>query len=87
MEAIRIDEGAAIRVMWKDSSTRKGWKFDLAPAPGKIISLGYCTGATGEGLQISTSVNEEFSYIDPLDIPWGAIEDVTLLGEEWNRNA
>lgn len=86
MEAIRIDEGVAIRVMWKDSSTRKGWKFDLAPAPGKIISLGYCTGANADAIQISTSVNEEFSYIDPLDIPWGAIENVTLLGEEWNRN-
>lgn len=64
-----IDIGQPYLVLWKDSAQFAGWG-DKAPETGVIKSIGYVVAYTGQDLTLSTSLNDEGSFVSPLSIPW-----------------
>jgi hypothetical protein len=87
MDATQYPLGRAVRVLWHDSAFMMGWRKmqGLTPDPVPIISLGYVVCQSNDALSLSTSISEEHDCITPISIPWGCIEKVSELGDNYDR--
>lgn len=85
---IKLKEGEAVRVSWYDSIALNGWKYNkegLGKA-GRIQTIGYVAHNSAEAVAITSSIGTQGGMLDPINIPWRAIEKLEKLGEEWNRS-
>jgi len=80
-----IPFGTAVQVQWHDSASKRGWLFDGFDNLAKIQSLGYVVSCTPDTITLSTSIATCQGVLDPVSIPWGAIETIATLGERWDR--
>lgn len=81
MEKLSLETGQAVQIYWCDSASLSGWKYnpETASTIGKIISLGYVVKAKEYGLTITSSMATDKAALDPVTIPWGAIEKLVQL--------
>lgn len=85
MKELQIVEGAAVRVFWKDSASKAGWREGPIADVAKIVTVGFKVHSTKEALCITHSIDDQWSTLAPLSIPWVAIDKVEIY-ESWNRN-
>ena len=84
---VKLKEGEAVRVSWYDSIALNGWRYStegLGKA-GRIQTIGYVAHNTNEAVSITSSIGKSGGFLDPISIPWKAVEKLEKLGEEWNR--
>lgn len=84
MQAIELDKGQPVTFKWIDSASSGGWfstknQAELGDAS-IIATRGYVVKANLKdvALVVSTSLSERGSVIDPLEIPWVAITELTI---------
>lgn len=85
MNAISLSPGRAVYILWEDSAAIDGWRKGLKPDTGKITSVGFVVDADNNGVMITTSLNDQFSAICPLSIPWGAVAVLHELEPQWGK--
>lgn len=86
MQPMKLPEGTAVHVVWVDSWTRKGWHKQTAFIDvGRVESIGYVHKATDSCLALCSAAMADMG-LDPYSIPWGAIERIEELGEQYNRD-
>jgi len=78
--------GKAVRILWEDSALAEGWHTDAKAQAGKIVTIGWVVDNNGGAIAVSGSINDQWSCIAPLSIPWSCIVRVEEMGDEWNRN-
>jgi hypothetical protein len=89
MESISLPKGRAIRVTWVDSHSRQGWFVKTNPnSTVEVVSQGFVLDSSvgSRTLVLSSSISTDTQFIDPLHIPWGAINSLELLPEVFDRN-
>lgn len=90
MQARNIPFGRAVRIFWHDSRSLSGWQYhtEHLGTPGKIVTQGYIAKASrADGaLVMTTSIGTNGAVLDPIEIPWGAVQRLEYLPSEWNRD-
>jgi hypothetical protein len=86
LEALDLRPGKAVRVVWEDSASVDGWRQNPEPDVGTIESVGWFVNGNSEALVITTSINDQFSVICPLSIPWRAVVSCEELEEQWRKS-
>jgi len=79
-----ITLGQTIKVVWADSKSALGWKYDpgLQRKPGYIKTIGYAIQENDECITLSTSLGEHGESLDELSIPVGCIKELEVLDEQ-----
>lgn len=88
MKAQTFKFGTAVRVQWVDSAMRRGWSrpdSDGPYAPQRIVSQGFVVESNDKGLTITSSIDDENSVIGPMIMPWGCIENLQVLPQEFHH--
>jgi len=86
MTALDLQPGKAVFILWEDSATIDGWHRDPEPDVGRISTVGWVINGDTTSVVVSTSLNDQFSCICPLSIPWSCISEVhELSGLKWNK--
>lgn len=85
MIATNLQPGKAVFVSWEDSATIHGWQRDPVPDVGHISTVGYVVENNKNILVITSSLNDQFSCLDPISIPWSCITKTGELGIEWQK--
>lgn len=87
MKAKGFLSGTAVRIYWYDSASAQGWQYTSKVGQvGFIVSMGFVVNCKKDCITITTSFSSDGASIDPLSIPWGAIQKVDDLGKKWHRN-
>ena len=77
--------GTPIRVMWVDSSNRKGWIYnreELGEVT-QVISIGFTLKSTPDTLTLASSIGNSGEMLTPLTVPWKAITDLQEIPGDW----
>ena len=77
MQAIPLQQGQSVRVVWSDSSYSKGWHYPpyhFGSPLRHIETLGYVVQSDDDVLVVSTSKDQDGGCLCPTFIPWGAVE-------------
>lgn len=85
MTALDLQPGKAVFILWEDSATIDGWQFGPKPDPGIIATVGWLVSSNEQALVVSSSLNDEFSCICPLSIPWSCVTQCEELEPQWNE--
>lgn len=86
MDALNLQPGKAVFILWEDSASLDGWhRGGRYATVGTISSVGFVVGRNDNGVTITSSLNDEFSSISPLTIPWSCITQCEELGPEWGK--
>lgn len=87
LRALDLQPGKAVFISWEDSASIDGWRKDPKPDVGVISSVGWVVNSNSKAVVISTSLNDQFSCICPLSIPWSSItECVEIPRLDWGRS-
>lgn len=78
--------GKAVRVLWEDSACADGWQKQVVAEVGKIVTIGWMVDMSEDALAICGTINDQWSGLSPISIPWRSIVAVEEIGDEWNRN-
>ncbi len=82
MEKQALHFGEAVSIVWRDSASFPGWRVNTENLhAGEVVTLGYVMGTTETELIVSTSIGSQGGALDPLVIPWSAVESVKRLPE------
>jgi hypothetical protein len=73
--------GQGVRVKWLDSASLPGWHYkDPTDADvSVIVSLGLVVGTKPQCLVLTSSLDDSGGAMDPLAIPWAAIQELNVL--------
>jgi len=85
LDAISLCPGKAVYILWEDSATIDGWRRNPSVDIGEITTVGLVVEHDKRGVVVTTSLNDEFSCICPLSIPWSCITKLIELEPEWNK--
>lgn len=83
MNAEKLENNTLVRLKWVDSNFAKGWRHheeNTATLP-VVVSVGYVTKCDDKLVELSSHVGLlDGAKLNPLTIPWGAIESVEKWG-------
>ena len=85
MTALDLQPGKAVFILWEDSATIDGWRKDPQPDVGIISTIGWVVNADTKAVVVTSSLNDQFSAICPLSIPWSCVTQCDELEQEWRR--
>ena len=76
--------GQTIKVIWADSKSALGWKYDpeVQRKPGYIKTIGYAVQENEDCVTLTTSLGEHGESLDELSIPVGCIQELEVLEEK-----
>ena len=86
MQAQSVPFGTAVRVEWVDSQNLIGWKYEGTEYPiAKVVTVGFIVTSDKDSIVVSTSIANGSVVVSPTIIPWGAVQDLVYIGEDWNE--
>lgn len=86
MDALNLQPGKAVFILWEDSASLDGWhRAGRYATVGTISTVGFVVGRNDAGVTVTSSLNDEFSNISPLTIPWSCITQCEVLEPEWGK--
>lgn len=86
MDAVSLQPGRAVYIQWEDSATVDGWRSSPQVDYGTITSVGFVVETDEKGLVLSTSLNDQFTCICPLSIPWSCVVKCIELEPQWGKS-
>lgn len=80
MKSKKIPLGTHVKVLWSDSATYSGWRLNtVGMKPAAVVTVGIVMESNKDSLIVSTSIADNGSYLDPVVVPWVAIEQIEIL--------
>lgn len=83
MRRQRVARGTAVKIVWVDSVSVGGWQYNLDHvgriAP--ITTFGLVVNTKDDCITLTTSMGERGGALDPVSIPWGAINELEIVEE------
>lgn len=85
MTRLPVSAGEVVVFDWVDSSASNGWQrpFPQALKLLKITTLGYVVATSEESISVTTSIANDGQVMDALSVPWGCINKLVVLPDEW----